>query len=151
MKKLLKKITLSVLTLLSVAVISSCSKSDNDGSDLKGFWVSPRSTLNTVINHRDVYVDYIRIYEFVNGNTVKTGLLFDTPDGNSSTSPLYVTLNGHESWYNWKNVSELKTYTYTYHDGKVIIPMRGEILTVSGKTMVSDGGSEVYTKTKAHK
>lgn len=150
MKKLFKKITLSVLTLLSAVAVTSCSKSDGDGNDLKGFWISPEESYT--IYGTNMYVTQIDVYEFVNGNTVKYGELFNksSSEGHNYSSSPYVKLNGYKNWYVWEG-RELRTFTYTYKDGKVIIPMIGKILTVSGKTMIPDGGSTVFTKTKSQK
>lgn len=60
--------------------------------------------------------------------------------GNYATT---IEMNG-KTWYVGKNWG---TYTYSLNDNKVYIPMKmnGEILTLSGNTLIKDGSTDVFT------
>lgn len=134
MANLLKKLCVYSFAILSIFAISGCN-SDNDDDNLKGYWATaPEST---VWNNSRIYV-----YHFINGNTVKYYGDCQSDDSFHNEGKT-LKING-KTWY---IPHDATTYTYTHKDNKVIIPMQGVILTLSGKTLIEDGSSSrVFTK-----
>lgn len=140
MKKLLKKITAYSLVLLSLIAISACSKDDDN--NLKGFWATDEVFISYKENYHTVSYNHILyVIEFVNHNTLNyyDDLIDKNLEGFGYKTS--INING-KIWY----CNNPSTYTYTFEDNKVYIPMRGEILTLSGKKLFKDGSSEVFTK-----
>lgn len=143
MKNLLKKTITYSLLLISLIATSGCRKDDDN--KLRGFWATNIEYTQFYDHSWCHFID--QVYEFVNDNTVRCyGDLYDTwGDVDVDVDVKYDTtikLNG-KTWYVCNNRG---TYSYTLKDNKVYIPMKGEILTLSGNTLIQDGSSEYFKK-----
>lgn len=122
------KIWLMALVVALIGLgVSSCSK-DDDANGLSGVYGCD-------------YMDgYGACYYFTSSNTVifySSAHLGETSGGNGMLAAHERI--GNSRWYCCEGERGL-TYTYVAEGNKVIIPMKGTILTVSGKTITEDGG-----------
>lgn len=125
--KQLKFLMMSLAVIVMGLCVAACSN-DDDPSNLSGVYG---------------YCDsdgYGACYYFMNKNTLK----FYPSAHKGETYGSSGMLGAHErigksDWYCCDGESG-QTYTYIVEDNKVIIPMKGTILTVSGNTVTSDGG-----------
>ncbi len=120
------------LALIMATGLLSCSKDDPKDS-LSGWYAFLPSD------------DYMgQAYHFINSNTVE----------------YYPTISESPRWTGYFRSEELTgpmrgyyiqegcyhNYTYEVIDNKVYIPMKGTILTINGKTLISEGSALRFTK-----
>ncbi len=125
MKKLLKSLFLILGLVFSVTAMTACSDDDEGG-------------LSGVYGHLSTN-DWGSVYHFINGNTVHF-----YPGASYGKQGIYYKQIGSSNWY-VEYSEEPRTYTYEVEDNKVIIPMKGTIMTISGNKLTEDGGL-TYTK-----
>ncbi len=118
MKKLLKSLFLILGLVFSVTAMTACS--DDDEGGLSGVYGYKSSN------------DWGAVYHFINGNTVRyyAGASYGKAFG----------ANKQIGSSNWYCNDEPSTYTYEMEGNKVIIPMKGTIMTKSGNSLIVDGG-----------
>ncbi len=83
--------------------------------------------------HKSSY-DWGSVYHFINGNTVRY-----YAGASYGKHGIYYKQIGSSNWY-VEYSEEPSTYTYEVEGNKVIIPMKGTIMTKSGNTLIVDGG-----------
>lgn len=134
----MKKFTNSITFLIGIIAVCCCcmfaSCGDDKGS-LSGVYVYDDGTYSGET--------YGTCYHFINSNTVVFYPNVKVNKGTTEGGVYFYLKVGSSKWY---ADDEGRTYTYTFEDNKVIIPMKGTILTKSGKDLIEEGGSRVYTR-----
>ncbi len=135
MKKTLRLMPLAMIMVMAAGLIS-CSDDDSGNDSLNGWYAAYLPAKGSS--------DYTgQAYHFINSNTVE----------------YYPTISGSPRWTGYFSSEELpapmdgyyiqagnvQNYTYELIDNKIIIPMRGTILTISGNDLLPDGGGR-FTK-----
>ena len=129
MKKLLFIFT---AILISVIGLTSCSNDEPSGG-LSGWYASQLPAKGSS--------DYGgRAYRFVNKNTVE---YYPTIAGTPRWDFSEQLSGSMKGYYIQQGVSY--SYTYQMDGNKVYIPMQGVILTISGNSLIKDGGG-TFTK-----
>lgn len=100
-----------------------------------------KDSLSGVYGYED-YSGWGQCYDFVNSNTV---VFYGNARWGEYKKTGHTKQIGSSSWYTTYD-SPGKTYTYTFEDNKVIIPMQGKIFTKSGDSLLEEGTSHVYRK-----
>lgn len=122
-----------VLLVAMTLGFSSC-KDEPSGGSLKDKWyVTETGRYN--------YVTYYEGYHFINNNTVEYTQLYSDQYVFGYDKPPLEKVN----YNHYYDPSDVKTYTYQRSDNKIIIPMKGVILTLDGDRLIEDGG-KTYTK-----
>lgn len=131
MKKLLKSLFLILGLVVSVTAMTACS--DDDEGGLSGVY------------GRESSYGYGDVYHFTNGNTVVYygSAHYGQTNGNNGMLAARQQI-GSSNWYACEGEPN-HTYTYVEEDNKIIIPMKGVIMTKSGKNLIEDGGG-TFTK-----
>lgn len=133
MKKTFKWVAFLIMAILCFLPLQSCG--DDEPGSLSGYYTTPKEYYSFS------YSGYtMEVIHFVNGNTLEWYGSVWSSSNSDYKIPVKV---GKETWY---AVRSPQTYTYVYEDNKIIVPMWGKIFTVSGKTIVQEGNSTVYTK-----
>lgn len=130
MKKLIA-LFMGIFFILGCSMITSC------GSD--------KDSLSGVYAYNSGEEDYGECYHFINHNTV---VWYGSAHRGSFTNKYGVKFNkkiGSSGWYTTADDNG-QTYTYTYEDNKVIIPMLGKIFTKSGNSLIVEGSSMTFEK-----
>lgn len=127
MRKLLKSLFLILGLVVSLTAMTACSDDDNEGG------------LSGVYGKKSSY-DYGAAYHFTNSNTVVYygSAHYGRTNGNNGMLAAKQQI-GSSNWYVCEGEPH-STYTYTEKGNKVIIPMKGVIMTKSGKNLIEDGG-----------
>lgn len=126
-----------ILAVIGIGFASCGDDEPSDASGLKGKWYASQLPSKGSDDYGG------RAYYFESKNTVV----------------YYPTIAGAPRWTGYFSSEQLpgpmkgyyiqegngQTYTYEVHEGKIYIPMKGTIMTISGNTLREDGGG-TYTK-----
>ena len=125
-----KVLLLFTVVLVAMVGFTSCSDDEPSGA-LSGWYAADLPSKGS-----DDY--FGSAYHFINGNTVEHyPTIAGTPrwTGYFSSQALPSPMNGY-----YIQADMYQTYTYSVIDNKVYIPSQGAILTISGNSLIKDGG-----------
>lgn len=125
------------VTVIGIGFNACSDDEPSGGSSLKGNWYAAQLPSKGSSDYSG------RAYYFESKNTViYYSTISGSPrwDGYANSEALPGPMSGY-----YVQLGNGKTYTYEVIDGKIYIPMKGTIMTISGNTLREDGGG-TYTK-----